>query len=82
MTPEQKRINTKQKLNEVLPKGFVKSIKDYLELKGITVSIGKISQVCNINLSDWDIDVIEAGFEVARLEEEREEELHIKVKSL
>jgi hypothetical protein len=77
-----KRKETKEKLKKALPSGFLLEIQEFLSKKGINTSISKISGVCNVDSESWDLDIIEAGFEIARIHEEREEQLHSKVKSL
>lgn len=76
------RTETKKKLKEALPKGFLEKIQTMLSAKGIETSISKISKCCNPDLADWDNDIIEAAIYLMESEKEREENLKSRIKAL
>jgi hypothetical protein len=76
------RQEIKIKLKEGLPTGYIKKIKALLAAKGCKCSDGKISQVCNPDLSDWDSEIIEAATELFEREKLREEKLTERIKDL
>ena len=82
MTQQMKRQKTKEKLKDGLQSGFLVKIQAILNEKGFKISRSKISKVCNPDLTDWDLDVIEAATELMEKETSRESELTQRVSEI
>ncbi|HEY0056316.1 MAG TPA: hypothetical protein VGB63_13250 [Pedobacter sp.] len=72
----------KDKVKPFLPDGYVRQIQSRLSQKGISKSVGTISNVCNPEKGNYDLDILSEAIRLAEEEKQKIQGLALQANNL